>query len=222
MLRRFEIYSVAANVPPEALQAMATAMRDCGSYIPELLHSAASSARSDTALNFVWEHAYASPESYRRYMVHPYHAAILDRYLLNDSPERIVTDNDLGLGLAGYRCDAPDFLLPAGAARRVVALRLKPGAADRFAEIAEAEARRAGMIVSVFADNFFASRWFDGETQTAPEPPFTHLWEQGFASLDTALAHDAGWQAGAGAMVERSVELLYAIEPGKDYAASGG
>ena len=53
-------------------------------------------------LDLVWEHAFASPEAYRRYMVHPYHAGVLDRYLLHDSPERVVIDNDLGAGLVGY------------------------------------------------------------------------------------------------------------------------
>src|SRR5665647_1112231 len=98
MLRRFEIYSVPEDVPADRVEAMAAAMRDCARYIPEVLHSAIGHARSDSTLNFVWEHAYASPEAYRRYMAHPYHAAILDRYLLQDSPERIITGNDSGLG----------------------------------------------------------------------------------------------------------------------------
>jgi hypothetical protein len=217
MLRRFEIYSVSADAPDEAVKAMAQAMRDCPAYIPEVLHSAIGYAQSDTSLNFVWEHAYASPETYRRYMAHPYHAAILDRYLLNDSPERIITDNEYGLGLAGYSCETPDYLLPDGAARRLVALRLKDGAESEFAAIAAAEVTRNGMVVSVFKDNSFAARWFDGETLTGLETPFTHLWEQGFASIEAARSYQPQWRDTTGGIVESAVELLYAVEAGWGY-----
>ena len=214
MLRRFEIYSVATDAPAPAVQAMARAMRDCQAFIPEVLHSAIGYARSETSLNFVWEHAYASPETYRRYMAHPYHAAILDRYLLNDSPERIIADNDYGLGLAGYSCETPEYFLPDGAARRLVALRLRDGAEREFAAIAADEAKRSLMSVSVLRDNSFASRWFDGETLTGLETPFTHLWEQGFATMDAARSCKPQWQSKASGLVERSLELLYTLEAG--------
>lgn len=217
MLRRFEIYSVDPDTPAASVEAMAEAMRNCSAFIPEIIHSAIGHAQSDTGLNFVWEHAYASPESYRRYMAHRYHAAILDRYLLNDSHERIITDNDSGLGLAGYSCETPEYFLPDGAVRRLVALRLKDGAEREFAVIAEEEARRGGMALSVFKDNSFATRWFDGETPMGLETPFTHLWEQGFASIDAASAYRPLWQAKAGSLIEQSLELLYTVEAGAGY-----
>ena len=220
MLRRFEIYSVSTDAPTEAVEAMAQAMRNCPAYIPEVLHSAIGYAQSDTNLNFVWEHAYASPESYRRYMAHPYHAAILDRYLLNDSPERIIADNGYGLGLAGYSCETPEYLLPDGAGRRLVAMRLKDGAESEFAAIAAAEAARSGMVVSMFKDNSFATRWFDGESDMDLETPFTHLWEQGFASIEAAQSYLPQWRGDAGEIVESTVELFYAVEAGWGYPDS--
>ncbi|MEZ5735440.1 MAG: hypothetical protein R3E09_06475 [Novosphingobium sp.] len=150
-------------------------------------------------------------------MAHPYHAAILDRYLLNDSPERIITDNPYGLGLAGYSCEAPDYLLPDGAARRLVGLRLKDGAENEFATLAADEAKRSGSVLSIFRENSFATRWFDGETPMGLESPITHLWEQGFASMADALAHRPQWQDGSGGLVEQSITLLYTLEAGAHY-----
>jgi hypothetical protein len=221
MLRRFEIYPVDPAAPDEAREAMNVGIRDCGKYIPELLHSAIGHAESDTSLNFVWEHAYESPKAYQRYMAHPYHAAVLDRFLLNDSPERIILDNAYGLGLVGYDCDAPEYLLPDGAARRLVALQLKEGAEDRFAAIAQEEAARGGMMLSVFEPNSFAAKWFDGETDTGLETPFTHLWEQGFATIDAARAYRPQWRETAGDGVVSAIELLYRVEAGWGYPDAG-
>jgi hypothetical protein len=218
MLRRFEIYAVDPDAPEAARRAMDVGIRDCGKYIPELLHSAIGHAESESGLNFVWEHAYESPKSYQRYMAHPYHAAILDRFLLNDSPERIIMDNSTGLGLAGYECESGDcYLLPAGAARRVVALGLKPGSENEFARIAEAEGSRGSMLLSVFKENTFADKWFDGETSTGLPTPVTHMWEQGFATMEAARAYDPQWRTKAGAIVESAVELLYEVEAGWGY-----
>jgi len=130
MLRRFEIYSLDPKAPQAKVAAMHASMRNAQRYIPEVLHSAVGYNKSDVALHFVWEHAYESSASYQRYMVHPFHANIYDRYLLNDSPERIVTDNPYDVGLLGYSCGAPSYFLPAGSARRLVLLRLAEGNAD--------------------------------------------------------------------------------------------
>jgi hypothetical protein len=217
MLRRFEIYPVDPNASAAAKEAMNVGIRDCGNFIPELLHSAIGHAESETSLNFVWEHTYESPQSYQRYMAHPYHAAILDRFLMSDSPERIILDNPYGLGLVGYDCEDGEYLLPDGAARRLVALQLKDGAESQFAAIAQDEAASGGMAVSVFKDNSFAAKWFDGETDTGLETPITHLWEQGFSSMDAARAYQPQWRNKADELVESAIELLYSIEAGAGY-----
>ena len=166
MLRRFEIYSLDPKAPQAKVAAMRASMRNAHDYIPEVLHSAVGYNKSDVALHFIWEHAYESSESYQRYMVHPFHANIYDRYLLNDSPERIVTDNPYDVGLLGYSCGAPSYFLPPGAARRLILLRLAEGHADNFRAITtEAQWRNPQMILSVFAENTFATRWLDGVTQ---------------------------------------------------------
>ena len=197
MLRRFEIYSIDQDAPPDKLELLRRSCRDCPSHIPEVLYSAVGDNVTSLPVNLAWEHAYESPESYRRYMVHPFHASVLDRFLLADSPERIMTPGGfgMGLGLAGYSCDGPVFALDSGI-RRLVFLDLGSATEGQRADVAAAAAQACGgpspqMSVSVFAENTLATRWFDGETVTAPAPRWTHIWEQGFADEAGYEAHVA-------------------------------
>lgn len=215
ILRRFEMYSFEG--PESAIAAFTRAAGDCARFIPEVLHSATGRICGAPPLNFAWEQAYASPESYRRYMEHPYHAAVLDRYLMIDSPECILTGNALGVGLIGYRAEPEAFFLPSGA-RRVIAMKLRDGAEEAFAALAAAHLGRDGMTVSVFRDNWFGSRWFDADSIVDPNPMHSHIWEQGFSSLAAAQANDASWRAEAARLTEMMVEMTYQIEPGFGYA----
>jgi hypothetical protein len=215
MLRRFEIYSMDPNARPEKVEAMRASMRNAQRYIPEVLHSAVGYNKSDVALNFVWEHAYESSETYKRYMIHPFHANIYDRYLLNDSPERIVTNNPYDVGLLGYSCDSPIYFLTNGAARRLVLLRVAEGR-EKFvrAITEEARSRNPRMILSVFAENTFATRWLDGVTRILEHTTYSHIWEQGYVSLEDAAVAGNDWRASAGAEVEKFIELWYEIDAG--------
>ena len=214
ILRRFEMYSFEG--PESSIAAFARAATDCARHIPEVLHSAIGRISGAPPLNFAWEQAYASPESYQRYMEHPYHAAMLDRYLMIDSPECILTGNALGVGLIGYRSDPVDFYMPSGA-RRVIAMQLREGAEDAFAALAAAHLGKAGMQVSVFRDNWFGARWFDAETVVDANPMHTHIWEQGFASLAAAQANASSWREEARRLTDMMVEMIYEIEPGYGY-----
>ena len=107
--------------------------------------------------------------------------------------------------------------MPDGAARRLIALRLKDGAEREFAAITADEAKRSVMSVSVLMDNSFAPRWFDGETLTGLETPFTHLWEQGFTTMESATSYEPQWQTKADGLIELSLELLYTLEAGAGY-----
>ena len=219
MLRRFEIYSLAPDAPAASVAAFSRAARDCSLYIPEVLHSAIGINRSDVPLHFVWEHAYASPDAYVRYMEHPFHCARLDRFLMADQPERITSDNGYGVGLIGYSCETPVYYLERGA-RRVVALKLRDGAETAFADLAARAPGRDGMILSTFHDNSFASRWADGATVVSPPPRFDHLWEQGFATIAEALADPGEWRREAAPLIEEMIEVVYEIEPGFGYRAA--
>lgn len=214
ILRRFEMYSFARA--PGAVAAFRRAAGECARFIPEVLHSATGRIEGADPLNFAWEQAYASPQSYRRYMEHPYHAALLDRYLMIDSPECILTANGLGVGLIGYRADAADFFLASGA-RRVIAMQLRQGAEAEFAALAAAQLGKEGMTVSVFRDNWFGARWFDAEAIVDPKPMHSHIWEQGFASIEAARASGASWRDEAARLTGMMVEMVYLIEPGYGY-----
>ena len=215
MLRRFEIYSLDLQAPPESLKVMRTRMKNAQRYIPEVLNSAVGDNQSDVGVHFIWEHAYESVDSYKRYMIHPFHANVYDRYLLNDSPERLVTNNAYDVGLLGYRCPSPVYFLENLAARRLVLMRIMIGREEFVSElIDEARARNADMILSVFAENSFATRWLDGETQMLPSTTWSHIWEQGYASLEHAAAAGNDWQKSAGDAIEKFIEIWYELDSG--------
>ncbi len=231
MLRRFEIYSLRPGTPAAAVARLRLALRDCARYIPEVLHSATGTNIAAGALQLAWEHSYASPEAYQRYMVHPFHAGILDRYLMA-GPERVTADNGLGAGIGGYECDGPVYFQPGGV-RRIVMLDLDPDAPaariEGFAEaVRSAAAESPELSTSVFADNAMATRWFDGVTPVTAAARWSHLWEQGFPSLDAAEAYLTGpgalaaaeraaWSGWMDGVVRDELHVTYEIEPGFGY-----
>jgi hypothetical protein len=168
-------------------------------------------------------------------MAHPYHAAVLDRYLLADSPERVVTDDPLEAGLVGYRCDGPAFALAQGV-RRLVLLRLGAdpdggGAARLGGVLAAAAGGDDEMAVSVFAPNTLGAAWFDGEHDVGAPVRWTHLWEQGFASAEAlrryrdgsspaARLETGGWTGAGDGLVRRAAEVVYEVR-GDDDAPGG-
>jgi stress responsive alpha/beta barrel protein len=237
MLRRFEVYALRSDAPADRVEALESACRHCGRFIPEVLDSAVGVNRSEAPVQIVWEHAYASPEAYGRYMVHPYHAAVLDRYILQDSPERVVVDDPLGAGLVGYGCDTPVYRMHGGV-RRLVLLRLDAQASPedlaRLRDALEGAPEHApDMVVSVMSANTMGSAWFDGVTAITGPPKWTHLWEQGFASLDAlesyrrghspaAEVERSGWEGEIGAIVKRSAELFYEFTVATDASERDG
>jgi hypothetical protein len=224
VLRRFELYTLETDASHHGVRALERACRDCGRFIPEVLDSAVGWNRSDAPVQLVWEHAYESAESYRRYMVHPFHASVLDRYILHDSPERIVTANALEAGLVGYLCDGPDYRM-SGGLRRLVLLRVRRNASGehvrRLEHVLSHGAQEAPeLIVSVAAANSLGAAWFDGVTPIGPPPRWTHVWEQGFESTEAfetylagrtelAVAERTGWQTWMGGLVARAADVYY-------------
>jgi hypothetical protein len=229
MLRRFEVYALSPDAAAGRVRDLEAACRHCGRFIPEVLDSAVGTNLSDAPVQLVWEHAYASPEAYRRYMVHPYHATVLDRYLLPDSPERIVVDTTLGAGLVGYSCDEPTYRMESGV-RRLVLIRLDADASRgdlvRLSAALDGAPRDVpGMVVSVMAANTMGRAWFDGVTPVTGPPKWTHLWEQGFSDRDAldayrrggstmAVVEGAGWTGFMDGIVKRSAELFYEVSAG--------
>lgn len=226
MLRRFEIYTLRKDVAPEKERELEQAFWGCGDYIPELTHSVVGKNLSDLDVQMVWEHSYESPEAYQRYMVHPYHANILDRYLLNDLAERIVADSPLADGtLVGYTCDGPVYFMNDGM-RKVVLFGLE-GTVEGQASFLQALRGVAGSVegvtLSVVEPNTFGVAWFDGITPILPPSQWTHVWELGFSSAAAydayqqgdaplARAEAAGWKGGDTDVVRQAAELHYTVK----------
>jgi hypothetical protein len=223
VLRRFEAYTFDPNAPPAARTRLSQACLDSARYIPEILHSAIGEPATGAGVDLVWEHAYRSAEAYRRYMEHPFHASVLDRYLLADSPERVVVDSSLGVGLAGYPCAAPDYFLPSGI-RRLVFLDLRRAGPAEIDGVSGLAGRATVPEVSVFAANSLASAWFDGETPLGMGPRWSHLWEQGFGDAAGVSRHlESGGEPGGGwdelPGVAAALTISYRIRAGSGYSS---
>ncbi len=215
-LRRWEMFSLDPAAAPEAVDAMRRAMQECDRHIPGITRCAVGTNTAGPPVDVVWGTTYASVAAYRTYMTHPYHASVLDRYLLPDSPERITTANAFGAGLIGYATDRPEPAAPV-AWRRLVLLDFGDRVDDAArAGDAVAAAGRDGALESVLAENTMSTRWFDGVTDMGGHPAWTHIWDQCFASRADLDRHRGGSPdsaelertvvAGAG----RSAEIVYA------------
>jgi len=191
VLRRFESYAFPDTTTTEQVAELARVLRRAGRFVPEVLWSAVGTNRSDANVELVWEHAYDGPDAYARYMCHPYHICVLDRYLLPESPECITAPRaGLGLGLFGYEVEGTPFRRDRGI-RRVVAMKaardVSPEKWDAFvSELADRTSRVPELRLSIVGANTMGLEWFpDG---------WTHVWEQAFddePAMRRALADEA-------------------------------
>jgi hypothetical protein len=210
-IRRWEMFSLDPAAPASARDRLRRAMGECDRFVPGITRCAVGTNTADGPVELIWETTYRSVGAYAtEYMTHPYHAALLDRFLLPDCPERITTSNDSGAGLVGYTV-ARDRPLGPVAWRRLLLLDLldEPDAAD-------VELPDDGWSDSILAANTMSTRWFDGETDLGGRPVWSHLWDQCFASRDQYEAHVAGSSRAARvesdlvARSRRSAEVVYA------------
>ena len=207
MLRRFESYAFHDTTSPAQVAELARVLLRAGDFIPEVRFSAVGKNRSDATVELVWEHAYDGPDAYARYMCHPYHICVLDRYLLPESPECITASRpEAGLGLFGYETDGAPFRRDGGI-RRVVAMKANANLdADQWdtfvSELIALPTRVPEMRVSVVGRNSMGLDWFpDG---------WTHIWEQAYddeQAMQRARAAEA--EALDAAPIERCVDVWY-------------
>jgi hypothetical protein len=213
-LRRWEMFTLATDASSSARERLWRAMRDCDQFIPGITRCAVGTDVTDGPIELVWETTYASVGAYATtYMTHPYHAALLDRFLLPDCPERITTTNDFGAGLIGYAV-APDRPLGPVAWRRILLLDVETPDTHPL----DVDVPDDGWSDSIVAENTMATRWFDGETDLGGRPGWSHLWDQCFASRAQYDAHREGASRSAAleaelvARARRSAEVVYAPE----------
>jgi hypothetical protein len=214
-IRRWEMFTVAPDSPAESRERMWRAMRDCNRFVPGITRCAIGRNVAEGPIEVVWETTYASVGAYATtYMTHPYHAALLDRFLLPDCAERITTTNDFGAGLIGYTLDRDRPLGPV-AIRRLLLLDFGDDIEIGSEAGANMEMPDDGWSDSIVAANTMATRWFDGETDLGGKPGWSHLWDQCFTTVDQYEAHRRGASRAAAieaALVARSVrsaEVVY-------------
>jgi len=206
MLRRFESYAFDDQATAEQIADLVSALRQCGEFIPEVRDSIVGVNESDTDVALVWEHTYVDPDAYARYMCHPYHICVLDRYLLPESPECITAPRaQLGIGLMGYEIADGSFRCASGV-RRLVALKaaadVDVGAWETFVATLE---RAPALRVSIVAPNTMGLEWFPNG--------WTHVWEQAYDDEDAMRAAVARQAALLDAgPVERWIDIWYRLE----------
>ncbi|ALJ18867.1 NIPSNAP family protein [Microbacterium sp. No. 7] len=183
MIRRFYVLPIDPGVPDERIDDLVRALGESGRFIAGLHDSfAAVDLHSRTV---VWEMTFRDEETYTGpYMVHPYHVATIDDFLLGDSPERISHD------YAAMRYRMPEGVprLERGV-RRVLLMNLGEGAdAGPLEEYAAAGPHMPLSVLSTDEVVWKSSKGSRGLT-------WSHIWEQGFedeAALRAYLATPAG------------------------------
>lgn len=180
MIRRIYVMPVNPRTSANTVSEFVRALNDADLHIPGMRDSfAAVEASSNTV---VWEMVFQDEETYTGpYMVHPYHIATLDNYLLADSPERI-THN---IGATRYRMPPSVLRLQEGV-RRIILLQVPEGAST--AAIEGLVAKDDLMAASTWAADDLAWRSSKGLN-------WTHVWEQTFtdgSALDQYLKTPEG------------------------------
>ena len=227
VLRRFEIYTMARRVPPgQECSQLEEAFRRCGDFIPEMTHSVVGKNLPTSTSTWCGSTAMSHRRRTSATWSIPFHANILDRYLLNDCPERIVGNSPLGDGtLVGYSCDGPVYLMHDGM-RKVVLFGLEGPTTEQEAFIESLRGLAGsedGVVLSVVEPNTFGVAWFDGVTPMLPPSQWTHVWELGFVSAEAydeyqrapsplARAEAAGWKGEGSEVVRQAVEMHYAVK----------
>ena len=169
MIRRYYILPLRPGVDDRRVRELLDVLRAADRFIPGLVDSSADLDLGSRTV--VWENTFVDEASYSGpYMVHPYHIAAIDDYVMADSPECLTQD------IYATRFQTPDAsqALRSGV-RRVLLLNLgSPEDADAVRAMA---ASADGMEVSSFGAD-------DVGWVSAKGRPWTHIWEQAFTDID--------------------------------------
>jgi hypothetical protein len=173
MIRRFYILPLKADVSEAKVDEFLRSLSDSDRFIPGLMNSAAGVDFESRTV--VWENSFVDQETYSGpYLVHPYHIATLDNYVMADSPECVTQDSYT----TRYQLSADIPEIHSGI-RRLVLMNLADGA--DCSTIQEVAAEATGMAISVFRPD-------DVGWVSVKGRPWTHIWEQGF--FDRAALRD--------------------------------
>lgn len=215
MIRRFELFKVRDGASSETLERFERTFRAVGDFIPVVFESDMGRNRLSDTPTHVWEHSLVSHEEYDRlYMNHPYHACVLDRFLLPGNPERITQRSHRG-GMFIYETDDWDPSRNHGLKRLVIFRTHEQVESERLAAF-ESDLRATpapGMRLSSLGRNQVPLPTWRG-------PSWTHVWEQAFedeaalraylsGASEAAALERAGWQPGPDSLVAEGFVAEY-------------
>jgi hypothetical protein len=170
MIRRFYVLPLRPSVTPVQVEEMVAALRATDAHIPGLLESSAGLDLANRTV--VWENLFVDEAAYAGpYMVHPYHAATLDDYVMADSPLCLTQD----IYATRYHLPGEPAELRTGI-RRLVLMNLAEGA-DTSALESLAQPG-PDVATSVLARD-------DVGWVSAKGRPWTHIWEQAFTDSES-------------------------------------
>ena len=169
MIRRYYILPLRPDVGDASTQELIDVLAAADRFIPGLRDSSAGLDLGSRTV--VWENTFVDEASYSGpYMVHPYHIAAIDNYVMADSPECLTQD------IYATRFQTVDATQPLRSGiRRVVLVNVETDA-DAAAIRAIAE-HADGMEGSDFGAD-------DVGWVSAKGRPWTHVWEQSFTDTD--------------------------------------
>lgn len=174
MIRRFYIMPLNHRATEEKVAEFIEVYDACDLFIPGLTASAAGLDFGGETV--VWENVFDSEETYAGiYMIHPYHSASLDSYLMADSPELLTHD------IFTVRYELPgDIPRIESGIRRLVLMKLPEDAEPAAEKLLSPAAKH--VATSVFSrDNV---KWVSPKGKA-----WTHILEQGFADEDALDAY---------------------------------
>lgn len=108
MIRRLYMVRMLPDIPPARIESMVEALCAAPEHIPGFVYSRVNPEESRNSFHFVWDHAFVDAKGVDTYMVHPYHANIIDEFLYNESPGAVVEDS-----LAVQWTDSRNFIADA-------------------------------------------------------------------------------------------------------------
>jgi hypothetical protein len=165
VIRRFYILPLKPGVSDGEVEEFVRALDDSDRFIPGLIDSSAGVDVENRTV--VWENTFIDEATYSGpYMVHPYHIATIDGFVMADSPECLTQD----IVATRYQLAGAIPQIPKGI-RRLVLMNVADGS-----DVAPIEALAAapdGMATSVLRPD-------DVGWVSAKGRPWTHIWEQGF------------------------------------------
>lgn len=174
MIRRFYVMPLNPNVTDKLAGKLLKDFSESDRFISGLIDSSAAIDLSSRTV--IWEMRFIDEETYTgAYMVHPYHMATLDNYLIADSPEAVVHD----IFTTRYKVPQAALRIEEGI-RRLVLMKLPEGADTSVLEAITAGGE--GATTSIFCPDNVAYQ-FPGKSLN-----WTHIWEQGFTDM-AALNH---------------------------------